>query len=683
MKGMALTGMLLISGIILRAQVIPQADTATTLQEVIVRGFENNRRLVDVPASVNLIRSIDLNRYNNTSLVQAMNIFPGVRMEERSPGSYRLNLRGSSLRSPFGVRNVKVYYNDIPYTDAGGNTYLNVLGFYNVGSVEILKGPGGSLYGAGTGGVIRVNNSIDETGTAVKLNASGGSYGMWSYGVEGRTGNEGFMNRVAYQQQRSDGYRDHTNLNRKVLTWDTRATLSNGSQLQSHFLYGDLYYQTPGALNATEYANNPKAARPAGAFPSPQQAKAAVYTKLFLAGLSYQQQLSTVWKLNGSLYGAFSELKNPTIRNYERKTEPNTGGRLMITGSWEKGFGVLSWNSGVELQKGFGSVRVTKNNNGNPDSLQTDDELRNLQYFIFTQVNADLRNHWNLSAGVSLNESKVDFSRLLGESQSRRFGSILAPRIALSKSVNKDLSVYATLSRGFSPPSSSEYLPSTGILSKELEAESGYNYETGIKGSVWKDLLFFDVNVFYFQLNNTIVQRRDASNADYFVNAGSTRQVGVESFFQYRLLSKPNGFLKSMLLYGSYTYSHFRYHDYRKDTVNYSGNSLPSVTPHAVSAGLDINTRPGLYARLTYYYNDPIPLNDANTAYSSSFNLAGARIGLRRIIALHHSVDLFGSVDNLFDVKYSLGNDINAAAGRYYNAAPGRNFAVGFTWGIE
>ncbi|MEJ0103149.1 MAG: hypothetical protein WDO19_11585 [Bacteroidota bacterium] len=38
-----------------------------------------------------------------------MNNTPGVRMEERSPGSYRLNLRGSTLRSPFGVRNVKVY----------------------------------------------------------------------------------------------------------------------------------------------------------------------------------------------------------------------------------------------------------------------------------------------------------------------------------------------------------------------------------------------------------------------------------------------------------------------------------------------------------------------------------------------------------------------------------------------
>lgn len=35
-----------------------------------------------------------------------MNAIPGIRMEQRSPGSFRLNIRGSSLRLPFGIRNV-------------------------------------------------------------------------------------------------------------------------------------------------------------------------------------------------------------------------------------------------------------------------------------------------------------------------------------------------------------------------------------------------------------------------------------------------------------------------------------------------------------------------------------------------------------------------------------------------
>jgi len=44
--------------------------------------------------------------------------------------------------------------------------------------------------------------------------------------------------------------------------------------------------------------------------------------------------------------------------------------------------------------------------------------------------------------------------------------------------------------------------------------------------------------------------------------------------------------------------------------------------------------------------------------------------------------ELFMGADNLLNTKYSLGNDINAAAGRYYNAAPGRNFYIGVIIGF-
>ena len=38
---------------------------------------------------------------------------------------------------------------------------------------------------------------------------------------------------------------------------------------------------------------------------------------------------------------------------------------------------------------------------------------------------------------------------------------------------------------------------------------------------------------------------------------------------------------------------------------------------------------------------------------------------------------VFTGVDNAFNAKYSLGNDINAAGGRYYNAAATANYFVG------
>jgi iron complex outermembrane receptor protein len=160
------------------AQTRNAADTlpAATLQEVIVKGYEQNRQLKDVGAALSVISQQQFQHYSATSVLPALNASPGVRMEERSPGSYRLNVRGSSLRSPFGVRNVKIYWNDIPFTDPGGNTYLNQFSSYNFSSVEILKGPGSSLYGAGTGGVMLINSFQNNPVNQVSLNYSGGSF---------------------------------------------------------------------------------------------------------------------------------------------------------------------------------------------------------------------------------------------------------------------------------------------------------------------------------------------------------------------------------------------------------------------------------------------------------------------------------------------------------------------------
>ncbi len=115
-------------------------DTAT-LESVTVTAFGSNAKWKDAPAAIALINQPQLQRFDNKTLVPVLNTVAGVRMEERSPGSYRLSIRGSLIRSPFGVRNIKVYWNEIPLTDAGGNTYLNLVDINQLQSIEIIKGP--------------------------------------------------------------------------------------------------------------------------------------------------------------------------------------------------------------------------------------------------------------------------------------------------------------------------------------------------------------------------------------------------------------------------------------------------------------------------------------------------------------------------------------------------------------
>lgn len=662
-------------------------DSSEVLEQVIVKAYENNRKLVDVAAPVAVINKSQVTRFNNISLVPVLNTMPGVRIEERSPGSYRLNIRGSTLRSPFGVRNVKVYYNDIPYTDPGGNTFFNQLGLYNLGRIEIIKGPAGSLYGAGTGGVILINNDLDNIQRGATVDYTGGSFGTNSFHVNLRGGQpDKLFNSVHYQYQNSNGYREQTQMERKVLTWDGVAKVGEKGTLRVHFMQGDLFYETPGALTSAEYAADPKAARPrAGQNPGAVEAHAAINQKIILGGFSYSIRWNDPrWQSTSSLYAAYSRLSNPTTRNYERRTEPHFGSRNIIQFSDSINRSKLTVQGGVELQQGFNASKVYNNVNGLPGAMQTDDEIDNRHYFVFSQATLELPKGWIVTAGASLNLLKVEIDRLSQPSsfQERKYNNEVAPRLALLKKLTPLISAYASIAKGFSPPTNAEILPSTGVISTSLEAEHGVNYEAGIKGNLLKGNLYFDVNTFYFRLNNTIAQRRDEAGADYFVNAGSTKQNGIETFLSYRIVDRTDPLFSDMKIWMSHTWNNFRYNEYQKvtdDTADYSGKKLPGIPSNYVAAGFDVAMKFGVYGNLTYYYSDPLYLNDANSDRASSYDLLGARVGFRRPLCKNLAFDVFAAADNLFNVKYSLGNDINAFGGRYFNAAPGANYYAGIS----
>ena len=660
----------------------PEQDSSQTLNEVIVKAYEQNRKLMQVPASVAVINKTQLSHFNNTNILPALNTNPGIRMEERSPGSYRLNIRGSSLRSPFGVRNVKTYYNDIPYTDPGGNTYLNQLSFYNIQSAEVIKGPGSSLYGAGTGGVLLLKTNQDNWHPGLSFDYSAGHWGLNNLNTNLRLGTDAVQNTLNYSQLSSDSYRDHSKIDRKVFTWDLNAKLSEKGKITTHFLWGDLFYQTPGALTLSEFNANPKAARPAvGPAPGAVESKAAIYQKIFLVGITFNQKFSEHWQNTTSFYGASTRLLNPTTRNYGRTNEPHTGGRsfFQFTKKYNEQTN-LNIVTGVEFQQGISSVRIYSNKNGNPDTLQSDDEINNRVFLAFAQATLELPKSWFITAGLSVNSQNLTITRLSASpviEQKRKYDNELAPRLAVLKQLAKSLSVYASVARGFSPPTTAELLPSSGIIATNLNAEYGINYEAGFRAKFNSGRIYLDVNAFRFGLENTIVQRRDASGGDYFENAGSTKQIGVESYLSWQIISNANQSFSNCKVWISHTWNDFSYKDFKQVTTDYSGKKLPSVPKNVVAAGFDIATKPGLYLNINYYYADPIPLNDANTVYASSYSLLGARTGWKKHLHPKVLMELFIAVDNILDEKYSLGNDINAFGGRYYNAASTFNFAGG------
>ncbi len=649
-------------------------DSTKVLNEVVVKAYSHNRPMLEIPTSVGLIDTKALERFSNTSLLPAVNTIPGVRFEERSPGSYRLAIRGSSLRSPFGVRNVKIYWNGLPLTDGGGNTYLNLIDFSSVDNIEIIKGPGASMYGAGTGGVILLNG-VTKSINQYQFSSVAGSFGLLRYNASAQVANKMNSGKIGYAHQQSNGYREQTNMTRDAVNLDLNWSLSSQSNLATTVLYSDLFYQTPGGLTKVEYDLDPRQARPTvGKAVGAVAQQARVNNKTGYVGLLHEYEFNNHWTNKTGVYGSYSQFINPSIRNFEIRKETNWGARSETHYSFEKN----NWNgkviAGGEFQNFNSPVTDYDNNLGQQGNVQVDDKLSATTALLFVQTDFNLPNNLFLTVGASSSYLRYSFERLSDSptlKQIKNFDPVISPRIALLKKLSQTISIYGSYSQGFSTPTLAEVRPSTNTFNALLNAERGNNLELGIKGSVIKQLQF-ELTAYQFKLDQTIVIQRAADGADYYVNAGNTLQRGVEAFARWspKILNKLKR--SSFNVWSSYTFNPYKFENYITTGKDYSGNKLTGTALNTFIAGLDFAIN-RFYLNSTFNYTSAIALNDANTDFANEYYLLGSRIGYKPTTI----IEIFGGADNILNQRYSPGNDLNAAAGRYYNAAAGRNIYAG------
>lgn len=666
---------------------IPVNDSILQLEEAVVEGYLSTRPLLQIPTSVGIVNENLMRSQADETLLPALNSLPGVRMEERSPGSYRLSLRGSLLRSPWGVRNVKIYLDEFPLTDAGGNSYLNLIDTRAISRIEVLKGPDGSLFGANSGGVVLIDpvGSIRDS-LNVELGSSAGSYGMIHQNTSMQfLGRESQFN-LDQAFLKSDGYRDNSAMRRHYIQameqWNYNAT----NQLKLFAFYADQHYETPGGLNAEQYSEDPRQARQAaGPNPGAVEQQAGIFNKTLFGGISHESFFGSDFRHVLSVFGSLTDFENPFITNYEFRDENNFGGRtyLEITGgALTEEITNLKWNLGMEWQQSHHEI-VNYDNLGNatPGPLQAADEFKTNNHFYFTRLTANIFDRLTAEAAVSLNFYSYDFEALSGDTTPSResdFSPQWMPRLSLSYLLDTNLAWRASVSRGYSPPTTAEIRPSNQIVNTDLQAETGWNYETGFRYMSRNNRFQMDASVYFYKMEEAIVRRLDASGGEFFINAGGTDQLGFESLISYWLLERNDfGFFQGLRVTNSYTHSQFKFRDYIQADNNYTGNRLTGVPRNVLVTGMEVGLPQSLIFTAQHNFTDEIPLDDANSVYAASYHLVQAKLLWTTTLSNKHNLQIYAGVDNLLNEKYSLGNDINAYGNRFFNAAPERNFFAG------
>ena len=122
-------------------------------ENVTVSAQKRDEEILNVPMAITALTSTSLAQQGVTNLREVAGSIPGLSMVETGPGQHRAQIRGIS--SPLNLPTVGTYIDEASITtdSAGGATDVRML---DLDRVEVLRGPQGTLYGAGSmGGTIK------------------------------------------------------------------------------------------------------------------------------------------------------------------------------------------------------------------------------------------------------------------------------------------------------------------------------------------------------------------------------------------------------------------------------------------------------------------------------------------------------------------------------------------------
>jgi TonB-dependent siderophore receptor len=155
--------------------------------------------LLQTPASVGVVARPLLEEQGSVVLGDALRNVSGLNVQTQN-----------GVADYFLVRGFDSVANGLVLTDGAAEPEISFYQLYNIERVEVLKGPGGFLYGANPiAGTINMVRKQPSSGRFVDLGLTGGSFGTFGGTLDWNAGGEGpFAFRLNGLWQDSDGYRD-------------------------------------------------------------------------------------------------------------------------------------------------------------------------------------------------------------------------------------------------------------------------------------------------------------------------------------------------------------------------------------------------------------------------------------------------------------------------------------------
>lgn len=662
------------------------------LEVHVTRAGEARDRL---PMAVGVLDSAAIRRAQLTvGLDEALSRLPGVVVLNRYNFSLdqRVSLRGAGSRANFGLRGVKVLIDGVPQTLPDGQSQLSNLELGLVDRVEVLTGSAGALYGNASGGVLAFSTATPTSPWEARVRAVGGSFGARKWQSVAGASRGPLRALASLSRFTTDGFRQHSQTTAWQFAGKADLILNARSTLGVRVGASDApHAENPGALTAAEYAMTRDSA--AGANLARGADKNVTQQQL---ALRYHWLDGQGAEVEAIAFGLLRDLKNPLA------TPPSPPPAVTFTAGTYNSIdrrvggirlsGTLPLRPALRLSAGIDAqaMRDDRQNERTAGGVKTGQLLADQRETV-REIGPFAQLRWDATGRVSLLAAlRYDWlsfrvkDHLLTDgvdnSGERKLHNA-SGNGGISVRVVPAVTVYSNLSTSFESPTTTELVNTsngTAGFNTDLDPQRTVSAELGSRGRVGR-VLDYSFAVFTNWIRDAIIQAKEVDGRAFFENAGKVRNRGLEA----GLGVAPWPWLRFQ---GAYAFANYRFSEYRipngATTDTLDGKHLAGVPKHFFRATLTLSHGP-LVAELDQLTAGQLFADDKNTIEVPGWGrgITSARLsgsvswgGLR--------FEPFAAVNNLFDKKYVGSVNLNGAAGRVLEPAPGRNgyLGMGLSW---
>lgn len=683
------------------AQVPAPSPSETELPTVTVTTPRGYLAPFEVPGSVDRVEGEDIRAGRlQSQLSEGLAGVPGLQLQNRYNYAQDLQLssRGFGARSTFGVRGVRLYVDGIPATLPDGQGQTSNIDIASLDRVEILRGPFSALYGNSSGGVLQAFTARGEGPPRLSYSAARASFGTWRQGTE-LSGAEGRVDyRFGVNRFDTDGWRDHSAATRDLVNGKLGIALSGESRLTLILNRVDLTAQDPLGLTAQQFAADPRQATLARTYDT---RKSVLQNQL---GLLWEHRVDAGRDLRVMVYGGQREtVQFLSIPPLVQLNPRHAGGVIDLERDYhgvdlrwrsvrEWSAGTIEWVAGMsydgmrERRRGYENYQGLPTDPvlGTPGNLRRQERNEVTSLDPYAQVTFHIGDRWSVEAGVR--RSRVQFRSTDqyitagngDDGGDSRYAETL-PVASLRWQPTSDLAFYASAGRGFETPTLNE-------LSYRSDGGSGLNFalRPAVNDSVELGAKFrrsghlMTLAVFETRTQDEIVTATSSGGRSAFQNAGRTRRQGIEVAWQSRIRAHWRSQLALTLLDATYRDAFCSPTPCAGGSSVAAGNRIPGIARESLYASIGWMPEQGWRTSAEFRAMSRVSVDDRNTARAPGYAIASIQAGYLKQWTRWEASG-FARIDNVFDRRYAGSVIVNEANGRYFESAPGRNWALGIS----